>query len=384
MADLYRIQPNKLNWQDIEQFLHLNLPEGDTLDYKKDFSEGVPASIAAMANTRGGIIIIGVEEDTKTKKPTRVLGIGSHHYGSGTLGNHCRRLQPRYVPPHHLVEFPTDTTKGILVVRVQPEHAPVPIWDEDGGVLVRVGDQNRPADLQTLRSLLDRADNRRSPLTEAADNIINRALQAGGRNESWAVVGAIIEREDPQSTWSLEEIDRLSTAVFQSTHIHTAASTSTTLVHFWEETENVKRNVDFHSVGIVVVMFGWSANPLPAGAAILGLQAGIKLLQHSEVQRVFQPIGAIRIALGVVSWPADGISMTGIVNPPPAPRPIGKQQGRQFHRWYDLNQDTDPWSIIGPFMATLLTDGGYRVHPEWLAKAPADAALMRSGDFGLP
>lgn len=384
MADLYQVPPRELKWQDVDQFLQLGLPEGDTLDYKKDFSEGVPATIAAMANTRGGIILIGVEEDTKTKKPAQRPGIGAHHYGAGTLGNHCRRLQPRYVPPNHLVEFPEDRTRGVLVVRVQPEHAPVPIWDEEGGVLVRVGDQNRPADLQTLRALLDRAENRRSPLAEAADSTIGWALQAGGTDETWAVVGAMIDRADPQSAWSVDEIDRLSTAVFQTTHVHSAASSSTALIHFSEDNEKIKRVIDFHSIGIVMAMFGWSANPLPASAAILGLKTGVAILQHAEVQQVFQPVGAMRTALGLASWPSEGISLTGIVTDPPTPRPIGGWQGRHFDRWYDLNRDTEPWSIIGPFMTTLLTDAGYRVNPDWLARSPTDAALVRSGDFGMP
>ncbi len=151
-TDLYEIPPENLKWADVDLFLKQNLPESEILEYKFDFGDGVTESIASMANTRGGLILVGVAEADKTKRPaTPVPGIKRKHFDDGTLGNHCSaKLQPPFVPLHGFAEFPHDPGKGVLVIRVERGKAPIPLWEREHGILIRVGEQNRPADLQTL------------------------------------------------------------------------------------------------------------------------------------------------------------------------------------------------------------------------------------------
>jgi predicted HTH transcriptional regulator len=59
-------------YQDVIAFCALQKKEGINLDYKRDLSSSKPIvkTIAAFANTRGGYIVIGVEdEDDKPKLP---------------------------------------------------------------------------------------------------------------------------------------------------------------------------------------------------------------------------------------------------------------------------------------------------------------------------
>src|SRR6266849_6417511 len=66
---LYVKPADQITWNDIESFCQQGLPEGAYLDYKEDFPKNLEKTIAAMANTLGGIILIGVEEDKQTTKP---------------------------------------------------------------------------------------------------------------------------------------------------------------------------------------------------------------------------------------------------------------------------------------------------------------------------
>lgn len=58
-----------LTWQDVLDFCGLGLPESTTIDYKRAIPAELDRTIAAMANTSGGLVLIGVDEDRSTTKP---------------------------------------------------------------------------------------------------------------------------------------------------------------------------------------------------------------------------------------------------------------------------------------------------------------------------
>src|SRR5437763_6091198 len=66
---------NELAWQDVVDYCALALPEGVTRDYKQDIPADLEKTVAAMANTSGGLILVGVTEDRKSTKPSGVPGI---------------------------------------------------------------------------------------------------------------------------------------------------------------------------------------------------------------------------------------------------------------------------------------------------------------------
>jgi hypothetical protein len=66
----------KITAEDIVDFCKKKVPEGANLDYKKDFStKGLAKHFAAFSNSRGGDIIIGIEENKKTGFPEKYEGI---------------------------------------------------------------------------------------------------------------------------------------------------------------------------------------------------------------------------------------------------------------------------------------------------------------------
>ena len=145
-----------ITWGDIKSFLDQQNEETSVLDYMeirsdKDF-DGVLQTIVAMANTDGGIILAGVSKNpNETNKPGDPVGIDPKLIDS--LKNKCRSLlQPAFLP--EILPFPIPgKEKIILLIRINPDLHPQPVLLKEKGVLVRVGDSNRHADLYRLQQL---------------------------------------------------------------------------------------------------------------------------------------------------------------------------------------------------------------------------------------
>jgi len=75
-------QIDEINEEDIENLILNREMEGKTLEYKRDFPDNTNsskkkflASIASFANSIGGDLIFGVEEDRDTGEPTNHEGV---------------------------------------------------------------------------------------------------------------------------------------------------------------------------------------------------------------------------------------------------------------------------------------------------------------------
>lgn len=131
-------------YADVESFLVEKIPEGLRLDYKRKVTDKIERTIAAMANSEGGVIVIGVdEEEGKTGKP-KLPPAGIE------LAGQAERVQSKaYQAIHEPITaldlgtfpFPDDGERGVLVVRVHPsERAPHAV-DQSSTILRRVGAQ---------------------------------------------------------------------------------------------------------------------------------------------------------------------------------------------------------------------------------------------------
>jgi hypothetical protein len=66
---MWGLQLESLTFEQLDDFLSTKLPEGNRLDYKVDVPKDLPKIIAAFANTLGGLIVFGVEEEGNTTQP---------------------------------------------------------------------------------------------------------------------------------------------------------------------------------------------------------------------------------------------------------------------------------------------------------------------------
>jgi ATP-dependent DNA helicase RecG len=129
------------------------MPESKILEFKRDISspKNMLKTLVAFANTAGGRLVIGVEDDSK-----EVLGVENPLDEEERVCNLIAdSIEPRLVPN---VELITWQEKSLLIVEVYPSGQR-PHWiKREGpleGIYVRLGSTNRKAD-QTLIEELKR------------------------------------------------------------------------------------------------------------------------------------------------------------------------------------------------------------------------------------
>ena len=144
--------PGEWDLDRIRQLVTQNDLERGRTEYKRELGNGRATleSIAALANTFGGMVLVGVDE---TKN-----GLGRL---TGVVAGECdklaRRCSDQLVPPFSPQIIPIKLGRGdryVLVVLVDPDHARRPVMLTQGNkVLVRVNGHNVTADWYRLRDL---------------------------------------------------------------------------------------------------------------------------------------------------------------------------------------------------------------------------------------
>lgn len=136
----------------VEELVDQAPPESLTLEFKERYSQGVVKSVAAMANSYGGLILVGV---TDRPGPNRLVGVPDTAIVQ--VANACHEaLEPPWQP--EIVSVPLTGSAGlyILVVRVDPARAPRPLLI-GGAAPVRLEGRNATADRARLRQLFSEA-----------------------------------------------------------------------------------------------------------------------------------------------------------------------------------------------------------------------------------
>jgi hypothetical protein len=161
---LFSKKIDEINFSDIEAFCGLGSPEeqrpreGLRIDFKSSFPSDLPKFMTAFANTSGGIIILGVEENQGI--PQEIVGIplGKADINTRITEIAYGAINPPLVPEVGLARMPKDKSKGVVVIRIQESQYP-PHMMETGGensIYVRVNDECRKADLRTIEALFNK------------------------------------------------------------------------------------------------------------------------------------------------------------------------------------------------------------------------------------
>ncbi len=129
----------------------LKLPEGKTLEFKRDLSSPNSAlrAIVAFANTAGGTLLIGVEDTTR-----HVRGVQKPLETEERLANLISdNVSPRLVPELDILPW---RRTHVLAVQVYPSSSRPHYLKRAGlenGVFVRVGTTNRRADGELIEEM---------------------------------------------------------------------------------------------------------------------------------------------------------------------------------------------------------------------------------------
>ena len=145
----------ELEYSDIEAFCKRGVAENIYLDYKQEIkADKLSQSIASFANTKGGILLIGVSEDKTTKLPSKWDGIDDSGTLSETLNQIIANVTP--IPTCRFQIVAHKTTGKAFVVIVTEEGASAPYFTVHKPVVyVRTGDVSTPIAPSDRASLLE-------------------------------------------------------------------------------------------------------------------------------------------------------------------------------------------------------------------------------------
>ncbi len=171
---LYVKKIDEITYEDVQDFCHENIKERETLEYKSIITKELDKEISALANTYGGIIIIGVNDDKDGNPKPPFEGID---YKKG-LGDRITQIDVSNIYPPVFPEIqvcPEENNKTFIVIRIpQSNSTPHYIMDKTKAY-VRTGSINTPQriadvnELEWLRNKRDKAISFREHIVSNAD-----------------------------------------------------------------------------------------------------------------------------------------------------------------------------------------------------------------------
>lgn len=177
--------------------------EGLQLDYKEDLpGSGLSKQIASFANTRGGVLVIGVTEDRRTGIPSAWNGILDSAKSVEKIYQWISNVTP--IPPHDL--HVTDARNGRVFILVRVDEGPQSPYyvQNDANIWVRTGNISTPVDIaspevvELLIGKKEKAQLARNNYHGMATMVYDSAFSAAEVERQRLVKQDILEYEEKQ------------------------------------------------------------------------------------------------------------------------------------------------------------------------------------------
>ncbi|WP_019066181.1 AlbA family DNA-binding domain-containing protein [Streptomyces hokutonensis] len=170
MHPLFQVPSTEVTLPLVEDFINLKIRESLTVEYKRAGDKPIEA-VAALANTYGGLLFVGVAEGDKGV-PSEITGVplGEKERLVNQMGT---SFDPPWSP--EVIEVPCNEQgdKVVLVVRIDRATVPRPIV-LNGSIFVRLDARNEKANRQMMRMLLDDPNSQPEPRPSAATRSLYR------------------------------------------------------------------------------------------------------------------------------------------------------------------------------------------------------------------
>jgi hypothetical protein len=182
---MFTLKLEEINFENINTFYEEQIPEGETLEYKGDLPKDLEKSISAMANTYGGIILIGVKADQIKNLPILPIeGIALIKGLEERVTSIClRSIVHPYFPQVKVCEFKNDKEedRAVVFIRVHESDQTPHAINNNTDVYLRIRSQNEPLKKGALRKAtleeIDWLKNRRQKAIENREVLIEQADQ---------------------------------------------------------------------------------------------------------------------------------------------------------------------------------------------------------------
>lgn len=176
---IFSKQIDEITWTDIEDFCAQKIPEGQTLDYKKDFPKNLEKSIAAFANTIGGIILIGIDEKDDNTPNIPIEGIeNSRGLSERVVSIILSNITPPIMPEIGIITN-SDDSRAVILIRIPQSNQTPHAIEHNTKVYLRTENRNfieKLADIDKLQWLFNGREKNikfREQIIESIDNRFN-------------------------------------------------------------------------------------------------------------------------------------------------------------------------------------------------------------------
>jgi hypothetical protein len=185
---MWGLQLESLTFEQLDEFLSTRQPEGHRLDYKAEVPNDLAKIIAAFANTLGGLIVLGVDENPKTTEPIWPPASGRGMPSTRGLREKITQIardaiyHPVSVRISPVIENKHLPGHSLLVVRVDQSLEMPHAVDGRRKIYVyeRDGSTSQPyslAEVDRIAAMLDR----RRAIEAVRDRMLNDEIERGKR-----------------------------------------------------------------------------------------------------------------------------------------------------------------------------------------------------------
>ena len=180
--NILRKPVSEFSFGEVVEFCKEAHGEGVQVDYKMDFpSNGFAKHFAAFSNTRGGIIIVGVEEDKKSGVPVSWVGITKDAKQIERIHQAASNVEP--IPSYEV--HATDEVEGkcFVLIRINEGDKTPYYVQNDSNIWVRTGNISNPIGiaspdgLELLFGKREKAEKARSLYLKISDNAYRAGLE---------------------------------------------------------------------------------------------------------------------------------------------------------------------------------------------------------------
>lgn len=173
---------NQLKYEDIVEFCKEGHIEGTQLDYKKELpKKGLAKDFAAFSNTRGGIIIIGVEENHETSVPEKYDGVVNNKKIIDRIHQYASSVDP--IPNYNVYNTQEKDGKIFIIIDInEGDKTPYYVFN-DSNIWVRTGNIKFPVNIaspEQLKSLFKKREESelvRNTNIKFAEEIVEASLR---------------------------------------------------------------------------------------------------------------------------------------------------------------------------------------------------------------